>query len=315
MSEPLTTLRPLGIGELLDVALKIVWRNAGTLIRVVIFVVFPVQVVLALLAASAAPSSLNTRSGNFDVKQPFGSSDVKAFVGYSLIAVVLGFLSSTLASGACFRAIASAYLGERTNWRASLAYALRHLHSIVWISFLSSLLAGLALIACVLPGIYLWTGFAVAIPALLSEGVRGSKALGRSRGLVKGHWWRAFGVVVLGYLLSSILGGAIEGLVVGLSTVQTGEASVVGVVVNIVSGTISSLLTTPFVAAFVTVLYFDLRVRKEAFDLQLLAQRIGVDPPAGALLSPPAQLGDDEGDKPPFWPPPPGWKPRSGQES
>jgi hypothetical protein len=115
--------------------------------------------------------------------------------------------------------------------------------------------------------------------------------------------------------LSSILGGAIEGAVVGVSTVQAGQASVIGVVVNIVAGTVSSVLTTPFVAAFVTVLYFDLRVRKEAFDLQLLAQRIGVDPPAGALLAPSAPLVDDRGDEPPFWPPPPGWKPRSGQGS
>jgi hypothetical protein len=315
LTEPLTTLRPLGIGELLDVALKIVWRNAGTLVRVVIFVVFPVQVVTGLLAASASPSSLNTRTGSFNANQPFGSSDVKALVGYSVIAVVLSFISSSLASGACFRAIASAYLGERTSWRSSLAYALKHLHSIMWISFLSSLFAGLAFLACVIPGVYLWTGFAVAIPALLTEGVRGTKALGRSRALVKGFWWRVFGVVVLGYLLSSILGGAIAGAVVAVSTVQTGQASVLGVVVNIVSGTLSSVLTTPFVAAFGTVLYFDLRVRKEAFDLQLLAQRIGVDPPAGALLAPPAPVVDEQGDKPPFWPPPPGWKPRSGQGS
>ena len=75
-----------------------------------------------------------------------------------------------------------------------------------------------------------------------------------------------------------------------VSTVQSGQATFVGIVVSIVAGTLSSLVTTPFVAAFVTVLYFDLRVRKEAFDLQLLAQRIGVDPPAGALLGPAAPL-------------------------
>lgn len=309
-------LRPLGIGELLDVALKIVWRNAGTLVRVVVFVVLPVQVVTALLAASASPSSLNTRSGGFTGnQQPFSSSDVKALVGYTVVAVVLGFISSSLASGACFRAIASAYLGERTDWKSSLAYALKHVHSIMWISFLSSLLAGLALIACIIPGVYLWTAFAVAIPALLTEGVRGSKALGRSRELVKGYWWRVFGVVLLGYLLSSILGGAIEAAVVAVTTVQSGQASFVGVVVSIVAGTLSALVTTPFVAAFVTVLYFDLRVRKEGFDLQLLAQRIGVDPPAGALAGPVAPLEHDQGDEPPFWPPPPGWKPRGGQSS
>ena len=71
-----------------------------------------------------------------------------------------------------------------------------------------------------------------------------------------------------------------------------------------------------------TVLYFDLRVRKEGFDLQLLAERIGLAPrPAGEYRPPPtATLGpapvfSGEGEKPPFWPPPPGWKPASEQPS
>jgi hypothetical protein len=306
-----THLRPLGIGEILDVALKIVWRNASTLVRVVVFVVFPVQVISAFVTASAAPSRLNTDTGAFGTSGTT-TSDVGAVAAAIVVVVVLGVISSTLASGACFRAIASAYLGERTGWRQSLGYALRHAHSLLWITFLSSLVAGLGLIACIIPGVYLWVGFAVAVPVLFTEGVRGRRALGRSRTLVRGFWWRAFGVTALGYLLTGILSGVISGLVVGVSTVSAGEATLAGVVVSIVSGTVSKVLTTPFVAAFVTVLYFDLRVRKEAFDLQLLAERIGVEPPAGALGTPPPP--DQPSDKPPFWPPPPGWKPGGGSE-
>jgi hypothetical protein len=308
-------LRPLGIGEVLDVALKIVWRNAGTLLRVVVFVVFPVQVVSALVTASATPDRLNTSSGSFGTTGTVSRSDLGAVVAAVLVVAVLGFIASTLASGACFRAIASAYLGERTGWRSSLGYALSHVHSLLWVTILGGLLAGLGTIACILPGIYLWVAFSVAVPALLTEGVRGRKALGRSRALVRGYWWRVFAVGALGYLLSGILSGVISGLVVGVSTVSAGQATIAGIVVSIVAGTVSKALTTPFVAAFITVLYFDLRVRKEAFDLQLLAERIGVEPPAGALaapgpLVPPAQ--DD--DRPPFWPPPPGWKPGGGSE-
>ncbi|MDP1794532.1 MAG: hypothetical protein Q8K63_10405, partial [Acidimicrobiales bacterium] len=65
-------------------------------------------------------------------------------------------------------------------------------------------------------------------------------------------------------------------------------------------------------AAIITVLYIDLRVRKEAFDLELLAETVGVDPaglPTPSFLPEPGSTDDD--DQPPFWPPPPGWKPRS----
>jgi hypothetical protein len=318
-AEP-SQLRPLGIGEILDVALKIVWRNAGTLVRIVVFVVLPVQILTALLAASVSPRSLNSgtsytfRSQSSD--STLSSSDLKAFIGYGIAVLILGLLSSTLASAACFRAIVSAYLGERTDWKSSLGYALKRLHSVIWVTVLASLAAGFGLILCVLPGIYFWVSFSVAVPVLLTEGKRGSRALGRSKALVKDYWWRAFGVTVLGYILTTILAGAIEGALVGVTSISAGDSSLTAIVLNVVAGTGSKLVTTPFVAAFIIVLYIDLRVRKEAFDLQLLAGRIGVEPPAGVLEARLASAPRPElsGDQPPFWPPPPGWKPRDGNE-
>lgn len=316
MSAEEPQLRPLGIGEILDVSLKIVWRNAGTLIRVVVFVVLPVQIVSALLGASVDTSS-NDSTFSFDTssqQQQFNSSDVNALIGYAVAVVVLALISSTVSSGACFRAIASAYVGERTGWRESLAFALKRFPSLLWITFLTGLLSVIAAIAFIIPGIYLWVAFSVAVPVMMTEGVRGRKALGRSRRLVRDFWWRAFAVAILGYILSGILSGVISGLILGISAVSASSTSVAGIVLNIVAGTLSRVLTTPFTAAFVTVLYFDLRVRKEAFDLQLLARRIGVEPSPEAL----ARLGEpsplDGGDQPPFWPPPPGWKPSSGAQ-
>ena len=229
---PPPQLRPLGIGEILDVSLKIVWRNAATLVRVVAFVVFPVQVLTALLAASASPQSLNNGSSNFRPENQLSGSEAKAFFAFAVVTVILSFLSSTLASGACFRAIASAYLGERTGWKQSLGYALKRLHSIVWVSILSGIVAALGFVACVLPGVYLWTAFTVAVPALLTEGVRGRRALGRSRSLVREYWWRTFGVVILGYLLTGILGGAIQGALIGLTSAQSGDNSLGAIVLT-----------------------------------------------------------------------------------
>jgi integral membrane sensor domain MASE1 len=151
----------------------------------------------------------------------------------------------------------------------------------------------------------------VAVPVLLTEGVKGRKALERSRQLVRGHWWRTFGVVVLGTILAGVLSGAIGAVVIGVTSVSD-HRSLTAIVVSVVGNTAGRLITVPFSAAFVTVLYFDLRVRKEAFDLQLLAARIGVDPDPAALALPVEPVADAGLDKPPFWPPPPGWKPGGG---
>ena len=57
MSAP--ALRPLGIGEILDVGIKIYWRNAWTLFRIVLFVVLPAQILVGIIQASALPEGVN----------------------------------------------------------------------------------------------------------------------------------------------------------------------------------------------------------------------------------------------------------------
>ena len=264
-------LRPLSIGEILDVAIKIYLRNAWTLFRVVLVVVAPVQIVSALIEASAASNGDTTTVSSHDV-----ALGVTAIVAVA----ILGIVANTVATGASFKAVADAYLGEQPTWRSSLRFA-----------------------------------FAVAVPVLLTEGVKGSKALGRSRQLVRDRWWGTFGVVLLGTILAGVVSAAI-GALAGLAGGTTDASSVAGFLVNTVSGTLGSMISTPFTAAFVTVLYFDLRVRKEAFDLQLLAERIGLTaPPEGGYRPAPgaAPVPRPTGDAaPPYWPPPPGWTPPEG---
>ena len=83
-------------------------------------------------------------------------------------------------------------------------------------------------------------------------------------------------------------------------------------------------MTTPFIAAVTIVLYVDLRVRKEGFDLALLAARFGVRrrrsagppclPAPPPLSPPPGRLRRRADRSPPYWPPPPGWKPAADSE-
>jgi len=309
-------LRPLGIGEILDVGIKIYWRNASTLFRIVLFVVLPAQILVTVIQVSALPPDVGRFGG------PFGSSfgdssgtlsgrdSVTLAVGF-VVATIINALAGKLAQAGCFRAVADAYLGEEVGWRQSLRYGLRRLPAVVALSILSTIFIALGTIACVIPGIYLWGAFYVAIPVLLVEGVRPMRALGRSRQLVKGRWWGTFGVAIIGYLLVAIIGAAFTGLILGVA-VSSARNTVTGFVVSIIATTLSSMLTTPAVAAFATVLYIDLRVRKEGFDLFLLAQRLGVEPrdaDAGAASLLPPEVRMPEGEQPPFWPPPPGWQP------
>jgi hypothetical protein len=150
---------------------------------------------------------------------------------------------------------------------------------------------------------------------LLTERIRGRKALSRSRKLVEGRWWSVFAVVLIGGILTSIVSGALTALDSIVVLTSDDPSSIGSIIVSFLTGTVASMVTTPLTAAIAVVIYIDLRVRHEGFDLQLLAGQLGVDPPEG-LVMPAAPLVDPPrpsgGSQPPFWPPPPGWNPGDG---
>ena len=315
---PAPRLRPLGIGEILDVGIKIYTRNAVTLFKIVVFVVLPAQIVVNAIEVSSLPKSFRVSGGGFGPGPTFTTTGNETITGHELgvfltgyaIAILIGFVAGQLAQAGCFRAVADAYLGEEVGWRSSLRYALRRLPALIVLTILSAIFTALGFLLCIVPGVYLWGAFYVAVPVLLVEGSRPVRSLGRSRELVRGRWWGTFGVAVVGTLLVSVVSFAVSGLVVGVAFANPARNTVTGFVLNTFATTLGSMLSTPAAAAFATVLYIDLRVRKEGFDLLLLARRLGVerDPwqePPSFLPEPPQPTGS----QPPFWPPPPGWTP------
>src|SRR5204863_4830417 len=105
--------------------------------------------------------------------------------------------------------------------------------------------------------------------------------------------------------LAAVLSGMISAAISAVGF-ATGTEPVSAFFITAVAGTAGALVSTPFSASYHTVLYFDLRVRKEAFDLQLLASRLGVEPPPG--WEPPPVTPPGPASQPPYWPPPPGWQ-------
>jgi hypothetical protein len=312
-------LRPLRVGEILDVAIKIYLRNARTLFKISLLVVAPVQVLGMVILASTVPDPAFLRSG-FDAPQPgsqiaVSTTELWSWIIGTIVVTLLAYVASILATGACFKAVSDAYLGEQSDWRTSLRFARSRLRSLLWVTTLGTILAALALVALIVPGVWLWVSWSVAVPVLMTEGIKGREALRRSFRLVKGLWWRTFGVILLSTLVAAVLSGILSSVFIGLSFTDVSDSALGSILLDGLSRLVSGVLVTPFQAACIAVIYFDLRVRKEGFDLQLLADRVGVVLPEGARpdLLPP-QPPATSGDQPPFWPPPPGWKPRGEGE-
>jgi hypothetical protein len=136
--------------------------------------------------------------------------------------------------------------------------AIRDAAPVLLIAFVAEVLAvlltSLALVALVIPGIYLGIRLLFAAQVAAVDGrLRG--ALAGSWRIVKGQWWRTFGL----YLLFSVMAGVANGLVGALAT---GLFSSLGLdALGLASRVVVQGVTASLMALAVTLLFFDLRVR------------------------------------------------------
>ena len=281
-------LKPLSVGEVLDASFKIVRQSFGTLAGCVLVVAVPLNILNTLITASASDDAFD-----FDSNTTTGTGFATGTeVGGTLLTTTLSIVLMSLASAACFRAVSGVYLGERATVGESLRFAMTRLVPVIGLSFLYVLGLIPAFLALIVPGVWLAVAWSVSFPALLSEGIGPVAALGRSFRLVKGRWWPVFGALLVMYLLVAVIGG-ILGVLGAATLVAAVDNEVVAAIFVTLVNIFSSLITLPLMAAVLTVLYFDLRVRNEGFDLQLLARGVGQD--GSAYATSPQAVGESSG--------------------
>lgn len=289
-------LRPLAFGEILDVALKIVGRHWKVMAACVALVVLPVQIASTALVYSIDPTRYDL---NADPSVTTAADDSR--IGAVLVVNVLAILSYMLAAAACFKAVSDGYLGREPGVGQSLRFGLPRIPRLLGMYFLVGVCVVIGLVLLIVPGLWIGTVWSLAVPAMLFERIGVFAALGRSFELVKGRFWGVLGLVIVSILIVLVI-SLLLGLVVGaLGAVVTSDSEVAGAFVNIVAGVLSNMISLPVLAAVLTVLYFDQRVRKEGFDLQLLADGLGGgdgpsaplqrEPPAPQPSQPPAYSG------------------------
>jgi hypothetical protein len=264
--------------------------------------VAPVQILSALVAASVSPGTAFNgldAAGNPSVD----THALGAWLAGMITAQALSALAFLVASAAVLRAVSVAYLGGEPDWRDSLRAATARLRSLIWLGLLMGGGLVLAAIALFLPSIWLGVSWSVAFPVLIAEGTLGTGALRRTFHLVRGRWWATFGALVLAFMFQAFV-GLVLAIPLGLVMSSRESGSTLALVVSAVVGILSSVITTPFMASVLVLVYFDLRVRKEGFDLELLAQGVGVPgtlPAPGGWIPPAGWAGDGGG-----WPVPGG---------
>src|SRR5215475_14367860 len=145
---------------------------------------------------------------------------------------------------------------------------------VVLITFAVGIAAGIGLFFLIVPGIYLWLMWSLAIPVTVLEGGGLNASVSRSKELTRGSRGRIFViyllVVVLAIMVAIIFQAPLGVLAVLLGRGNQGSAIALIYAVGAIGSFLSTSLVGPLVTIALTLIYYDQRVRKEGFDLQLM---------------------------------------------
>jgi hypothetical protein len=142
---------------------------------------------------------------------------------------------------------------------------------------------------------YFWGKLALAIPVFVLENKGAGASIARSWRLVHGAFWRVFSLRALVAIIVGVAAVAISAPFAATSfgAAARGDAPTTsGLILTGIGGTIAWMVTQPLLAASLTLIYVDRRMRAEGLDLQLtqaaLAAHAGSGPgtPMGTPVAP-----------------------------
>jgi hypothetical protein len=137
------------------------------------------------------------------------------------------------------------------------------------------LIAIVGAIFFIIPGVLFFVWFSLSAQAIAIDDRRYFSAMARSRELVRGSWWRVFGILLLAAIMVGIATGLVQSFVTGaLALVGVGHGLTFAstqantdVVPAAIGSAAATLLVSPVGALISALLFFDLRLRKEGTDI------------------------------------------------
>jgi hypothetical protein len=293
-------LRPLGVGDIVDRVFSM-YRQ-----RALLFIALSAVPYLALfLVIGGIALSLGTQLAPLaSFFESFGNDPVSSnliltpamavalftLIVFGLVAALVSVLFLSVQIGSLVDAAAARYLGRETTVGASFRAGLRVAPKIIGTGLLlffsltlgwlvlffvvvvanNALVATLGLLGGLVVTVFVFASWLVAPVVAAVEPVGPIHAVRRSWWLSNGHRWRILGLQILLVVLQGVLSTLISFIFVAAFI---SDAVVRAVLQNIVN-VMATVLWAPVEWGTFTILYFDLRVRKEALDLQLAAEAL-----------------------------------------
>jgi hypothetical protein len=294
-------LRPMSLGEVLDRTFNLYKNNFWLFVGISALpfsLLFIVEVAVAAMGFAAGRIPGSQRSA---VSAGFiGGAAVGA-----LIVGLLYCLMISAAHAATVFAVSDVYLSRPASIRGSFSRVGSKVFRVFLVFFLvlliisagffvvgilafalrSPAIVGLAILLMIVPVIILICRVAVAIPAAMLEDLGAVRAIERSVHLTKGHVLQIFVIFLLivtaTYVAVLVLQFPLLALMMA-STIAHKTPSFGLQVLQQLAAFVSQVLVGPIGTIAFSLMYYNLRVRKEAFDIQHLMASMTSNPEPNA---------------------------------
>ena len=286
-------LRPMEFGEILDGALQLFRRHFGLFLKLSLAVMWLPLAFSIYWRARFFGLATATPEQTAAVMQ----SQIVPFALWGMVWGVLYGAGMLLLTAGSIRVISDSYLGREPQFGDSLQFGVGKIVPLFLVGlgktlllFLLLILSGVVVgltgaagglavllvfievIAAVWLFIYVACGYMVTTPVVVLETLSSNfDAFGRSWELTKGARGRVFGLVFVAGLISSVL----PALVLSAVGALIGQLAPAATIAWTVIAAVLPVVLTPIVPCVLTLAYYDLRVRHEGFDLQLLSEQLG----------------------------------------
>jgi hypothetical protein len=268
-------LRPLEVGDLLDETFRIYRRHFLLFAAIAVILAIP-SAALTSLAFAWFATGLEQTSGT-DVTPLLGF--LGSFAAAGIVSIfILPFTYGAITYAACESAV-----GRSVTAGGVFRGVLRRYFPLLgyWLLF-NTFTMYIAILLCVAPFIlwvWIYVMWVAATPAMFVENIGLGQAISRSRSLVEGRWWRTFLILFLMGVVTYIVRVGLNGFLT-ISEVPLEAVLNPFLVSAIVQGlaTLLAALVTPVTQILIVLIYFDLRVRREALDLFQMAYRLAAPP-------------------------------------
>ena len=235
--------RPREVGELFRDALAVFRSHASLFIVLSAAVAIPAGVIVQGIGQGMLTSSYDSSPSLLDPLIP-------TFVGLLVVGPII--------TAICIYALREVAAGGRPAAGQVLVAGFEAFTPLFAAVVLAAAGVVLGLICVILPGVFLAVRWYFVPQAVVIEGARGAGALTRSGQLVQGRWWRTLGLVALANLAVAIPGFLVLAPFTALAD-STDRA-----VWELVGAIVTTSITTPFLALYSTLLYYDLVARAES---------------------------------------------------